>query len=253
MTSCASWPRDFADLTDTAQQALRSEMRSRGLGDPEAAQARLPERCRSRRIDIASLRAPRAGDADAVSVETRIRRPSAPAPELVPDTPDAGDEDAGPHEYTWKTPLCECDTMQEANATSGGVAAGRHRELDRRSETSALLCAREPRLDRIRASSSPPISSSRRAPSPRIPFRRRSSQSRVEVPEFTPPSCPKCGAEDPVLEGVDPVNSWQCEQCGEQWTDSQAPGEARKHPEPGKPAINGKSRPATGQLSPQGE
>ena len=29
---------DFADLTDTAQQALRSEMRSRGLGDaPEPA------------------------------------------------------------------------------------------------------------------------------------------------------------------------------------------------------------------------
>ena len=28
---------EFFDLTDTAQQALRSEMRSRGLGDPQAA------------------------------------------------------------------------------------------------------------------------------------------------------------------------------------------------------------------------
>jgi hypothetical protein len=28
--------RDFADLTETAQQALRQEMRSRGLGDPQS-------------------------------------------------------------------------------------------------------------------------------------------------------------------------------------------------------------------------
>jgi transposase-like protein len=41
-----------------------------------------------------------------------------------------------------------------------------------------------------------------------------------EAPEFEPPSCPKCGAGDPVLEGVDPVNSWRCEACGNQWTET---------------------------------
>jgi tRNA(Ile2) C34 agmatinyltransferase TiaS len=37
--------------------------------------------------------------------------------------------------------------------------------------------------------------------------------------EYKPPVCPKCGAEDPVLESADPVNSWLCESCGEQWSD----------------------------------
>ena len=32
-------------------------------------------------------------------------------------------------------------------------------------------------------------------------------QSKMEIPEYEPPVCPKCGAEDPVLESVDPVNS----------------------------------------------
>jgi hypothetical protein len=44
-------------------------------------------------------------------------------------------------------------------------------------------------------------------------------QFKVEVPEFEAPTCPKCGAEDPVLENADPVNSWLCEACGEQWTE----------------------------------
>jgi hypothetical protein len=47
--------------------------------------------------------------------------------------------------------------------------------------------------------------------------------SKIDVPEFEPPSCPQCGAADPVLEGVDPFNTWRCEACGKQWTES-APG-----------------------------
>jgi ribosomal protein L37AE/L43A len=47
-------------------------------------------------------------------------------------------------------------------------------------------------------------------------------QSRMTVPEFELPVCPKCGAGDPVLEEVDPVNSWLCEACGNQWTEPEA-------------------------------
>jgi hypothetical protein len=47
-------------------------------------------------------------------------------------------------------------------------------------------------------------------------------ESREEVPEYVPPTCPKCGAEDPALESAEPVNSWVCEACGEQWTESAA-------------------------------
>ena len=41
-----------------------------------------------------------------------------------------------------------------------------------------------------------------------------------EVPEFVEPKCPKCRSDDVVLEGVDPANTWRCEQCEEQWTET---------------------------------
>ena len=50
-----------------------------------------------------------------------------------------------------------------------------------------------------------------------------------EVPEFVEPKCPKCGSDDVVLEGVDPENTWRCEQCDEQWTES-APAIAGEGP-----------------------
>ena len=46
--------------------------------------------------------------------------------------------------------------------------------------------------------------------------------SKMEVPDFEPPMCPSCGAADPALEGVDPVNTWCCETCGRQWIESAA-------------------------------
>jgi uncharacterized Zn finger protein len=44
----------------------------------------------------------------------------------------------------------------------------------------------------------------------------------MDVPEFVLPKCPKCGAEDPVLEGADPVNTWRCETCGKLWSEPPA-------------------------------
>jgi ribosomal protein S27E len=35
--------------------------------------------------------------------------------------------------------------------------------------------------------------------------------------EFVVPRCPACGSEETVLESVDPVNNWQCEDCGHTW------------------------------------
>ncbi len=44
----------------------------------------------------------------------------------------------------------------------------------------------------------------------------------MQLPEFDLPVCPNCGAGDPALEDVDPVNSWICESCGKQWKESPA-------------------------------
>ena len=35
--------------------------------------------------------------------------------------------------------------------------------------------------------------------------------------EFEVPRCPACGGEETVLESVDPVNQWRCEDCGHTW------------------------------------
>ena len=87
---------DFADLTETAQQILRDEMRKRGIGDPGA-----PDAAQNH--------------ADIPGTE--------PNPPATVDweqqnhgyDPFFGQEDTDqPHEYTWKTPLCECEDREEA-------------------------------------------------------------------------------------------------------------------------------------------
>jgi hypothetical protein len=35
--------------------------------------------------------------------------------------------------------------------------------------------------------------------------------------EFALPHCPACGGEDTLLESVDPVNQWRCDDCGHTW------------------------------------
>jgi hypothetical protein len=47
-------------------------------------------------------------------------------------------------------------------------------------------------------------------------------QSKMDLPDFEPPACPACGATDPLLEGVDPLNQWRCARCGRRWTESAA-------------------------------
>jgi hypothetical protein len=34
---------------------------------------------------------------------------------------------------------------------------------------------------------------------------------------FTLPRCPKCGGAETLLESVDPVNQWRCDQCDHRW------------------------------------
>lgn len=38
--------------------------------------------------------------------------------------------------------------------------------------------------------------------------------------EYVEPMCPACGAAEPLLEAVDPVNQWSCEACGHLWADA---------------------------------
>jgi ribosomal protein L37AE/L43A len=221
---------DLSSLTDTAQQVFRSELKCRGLGDPETL-----------------VRAQSAADSFADA-----RRDGA-----AQDAAESGDEDEAEsrrtHDYTWKTLLCECDTSEQAwqicemlkragidHWLDGPGQYSPHADLD---ITNPRVLVAADQLDEARAILAQPV------PQDII------DESRETPAEFVAPRCPACGTADPVLESADPVNTWKCEMCGREWTDGvEAPPTAPKGATFGIARTgDGKSRPATGQLYPQGE
>ena len=38
--------------------------------------------------------------------------------------------------------------------------------------------------------------------------------------EFVVPKCRRCGADDPLLESIEPANHWKCESCGHEWVET---------------------------------
>ena len=228
---------DFGDLTEPAQQALRNEMHSRKLGDPQA--TRVPNFDDRARTQSTNEPAQGPGNAPGRSAPGRVV-PSVDEPEIFPtasafgvlghspkvvsDEPDDGDEDiaSGPHDYTWKTALCELGTSEEAlrlhevlkragieswfnfgGYTSSSVPSIAHSVM--LGGIKVLVAADQ--LEQARAIAAQPI------PHDII------EDSETEIPEFVLPKCPKCGAEDPVLESADPQNTWRCEQCDATWSD----------------------------------
>jgi len=154
-------------------------------------------------------------------------------PQIPQDASQADQENTDqPHEYTWKTPLCECDdragawqlaeVLRRAGIESWidgpGGSYSPYSQLDERNLR--ILVAAD-QLDQARIIAAQPI------PQEII------EQSKTDAPEFELPACPQCGAKDPVLEAVDPTNSWLCEACGKQWTE--AVGDPNQTPETAAP------------------
>ena len=197
---------DSGNLTETAQQVLSDEIRKRGLALPRTSGAT------RRRDDPMLERAATALGAD----------PG--APQLVANAPGTTDDTDEPQEYTWKTLLCECETGEEAlqlvaalrHSGIEGWIEGRHGTYSPFAQVdqgAPRIMVPADRLEEAREIAANPI------PAEIL------EQSKIEVPEFEAPVCPKCGAADPVLEGVDPVNSWLCEACENEWTEAAAEGQ----------------------------
>jgi len=194
----------YGDLTETAQPILRDEMKKRRLEGPEL--QGVPGRSSSSSTFAAAA--------------ARFDDPKSSA-----DGADEGDEKSGSVEYTWKTQLCDCETSEEAwqisevlriaRIESWTVSPPAEQALDMRNIR--ILVAAD-QIDEARAIIARPI------PQDII------DQSKVKVEDFAPPTCPKCGAADPLLESVDPVNTWSCEVCGATWSDSTAFHEASSEP-----------------------
>jgi hypothetical protein len=201
----------YSDLTEIAQPILRDEMKKRGLDDSASA----PSSARR----TATGAAPMAGFEKDQPIFGRWNQVVAEQNrEFDPPLSDAGEPgDPEPVEYTWKTLLCECNEREEAWQFSEALRrAGIESWIDGpRSQQSwdvrypRILVAAD-QLDEARAVIERPI------PQDII------DQSKVKVEDFVPPACPKCGAPDPMLESVEPVNTWRCEVCDATWGDSAA-------------------------------
>ena len=201
--------RDLNDLTEVAQQALRAELQSRGLDKKiaDAQQAAASKNGQMERLGLAPVidRTDEGieGDVFGSTLGSNVR-------ELVRDD-EADDADANePVEYSWKTVLCECEEKEQAYQIwevlkRAGIESWIQPRASGLIYTRVLVAADE--LDRAQAIVARPI------PQDII------DESREIVPEFEPPRCPSCGAEDPTLESVEPVNTWKCESCGREWAD----------------------------------
>ena len=189
---------NVGDLTEVAQQVLREEMKKRGMqANPAAtAQSRVSTSRDSELLDY-------------VDINTE-------------DTDADQDEDHS-LDYTWKTVLCNCESLDEAGMRSEMLRRARIENwIERRGSRHSIpwvdelgvgdiqILVAADQLDQARIIAAQPI------PIDIL----EESKTTEEVTEYVAPKCPSCGAADPILESADPFNSWECESCGKKWTET---------------------------------
>jgi hypothetical protein len=173
---------DFGDLTDAARQVLREEMRKRNLGDPQS-DAWAP---------------PRSADAQQDSSDS-----------------EDGDSDGSREEFDWKHVLREnCNREQASQIYEVLKRAGIECWIDRSrnylplTDPGVRVLVASDQLEAADAILAHPIP-------PDIV-----EQSKAEQAEYQLPVCPACGAPDPILESASPTNSWKCDVCGKEWSET---------------------------------
>ena len=193
---------DIGSLTVVAQQVLRDEMRKRGLSESESRMDMRKGPVRPAAINLEPVRYRNSSHSYAEDEETG----------------------AGPHEFTWKVLLSECETdrqawqlaeaLRRAGIESWIQAAEAHSPFGGSGLGYARVNVAADQLEPARVIAAQPIPQD---------IVEASILDPAEAAEFEAPVCPKCGAADPVLESVEPVNTWECEACGAQWSDPEEP------------------------------
>src|ERR1700757_3909229 len=182
------------DLTDTAQQILRDELKKRGISEKSS-------------NSHSTNREARGNDSAEVHWDS--------AEDSCQDA-DGGVAEIGSVEYTWKTGLCRCDSIDEAAQRGemlrrAGIDSWVQRPGSRFIVPWLELGAGDlqinvaaDQLERAHAIMAQPI------PQDIID----ELKAEDAAPAYEVPICPKCRAEDPTLESVEPSNNWLCESCG---------------------------------------
>jgi hypothetical protein len=180
---------DKGDLTEVAQQVLGDEIRKRGLDKPSGPSN---ETDASKRFGIS----PWSRNGDSYAAE------------------DTTEESNLPVEYTWKAPLCECEDSEKVRQVQEVL---RRAGIESWIEGPGYSVALEMSSPRIEVAADQ-LEQAREIISRPIP-QEIVEQSKLPAEEYVPPVCPSCGADEPILESVEPVNAWRCESCGKQWSE----------------------------------
>ena len=191
------------DLTEVAQQVLRDEMRLRKLElrQPSVAAPRTISASR-RNYDVLSgpLTDSYALSSDAAPLEDEV-----------------DGEDELSHKFTWKTLLCDCESNDQALQLRAalmrqGIESWVRQVSAYSTDTlGPQVYVAADQLDHAQAVAAQPV------PQDIL------DEWNTVVPEFQLPICPQCGSNhEVVLESTDPLNSWLCEACGSEWTDSES-------------------------------
>ena len=186
------------DLTPTAQNVLRDELKKRGVtGQPHTPR-------------LSTRQQP--GSAE---IHWQQENDTAGDPDL-----DQSEEEQS-IDYTWKVGLCRCESLEEAAARSEMLRRAGIDSWIQRSGSRFVVPWLELGVGDIQINvGADQLEQARLILDQPIP-QEIIDQLREEAaaPEYELPTCPECGAPDPVLESVEPSNNWLCESCDHTWSD----------------------------------
>jgi hypothetical protein len=170
------------DLTPVAQLALRDVMMQRGLGNPEE-QAHAPQE------------------------ESSDNSHAHPGTNPLLAAAELRAQSVEPNEW-WVSVLESSDRERATQCAAMLSAAGilhRWRSHAFSGDTVEVAAEQAEEAERVLAQTVP---------------QSVIDESKVEVPEYQLPHCPRCQNQEPTLIATEPSNQWQCESCGNEWCDS---------------------------------
>lgn len=171
---------DYEDLTSIARQALREEMRSRGMGDP-GSETHAPTNEDASNEDVFN---------NPLLTEAEARAQNAPASNAW-----------------WVTAYETADREQAEQYAIMLSDVGVESRWRKDPFGANILEVAADQADEARRVLAQPI--------PQAVI----DESKIKVPEWVMPKCPQCGIEEPTLMGTEPSNQWHCDACGNEWTD----------------------------------
>jgi hypothetical protein len=185
------------DLTETAQQILRDELKKRAISEK-------------------SLSSP-STTMEAVDDSSDVHWDS--EEDRNPDSDDV--TGTGSVEYTWKTGLCRCDSIDEAAQRSEMLRRAGIESWVQRPGSRFFVPWLELGVGDLQINvAADQLEEARAVIAQPIPQDIINELKEEELaPAYEIPKCPKCKAEDPTLESVEPSNNWLCESCGYTWSD----------------------------------